>query len=409
MPVNVIQTPQKACEIVYGRSSSTAAAVRQCKRQLRTRDAQLLLVFCGGKHQPAHAFAALQNAFPDVPIVGGAAAGAICRDGCGYSGLEIAVMAFLDPFSTPEIFVNYDLLNGEFEAGRQLGAELASAAADNSLVVLFYDSIANTSPLRLHPASTIVAGIQASLGNKRVQLIGGGLLTNLNLTDGWIFDGAGPRKHAILALVFPVAVTAHTSVLHGCRPVSTFMQITRIEGAEVFELDGRPALTVIEDMLQLSVGREDRNGLTLAATLGQKQGDPWASFDEDAYVNRLILSGNPDTGSITLFEPDFAEGAAVQIMARDNDLMLDSVRSGVGRANDSLREGNGLFALYIDCAGRASARSGSPVEEADLVRAGLDPRIPLMGFYSGVEIASYRGRPRPLDWSGVLTVARRAP
>jgi small ligand-binding sensory domain FIST len=67
-----------------------------------------------------------------------------------------------------------------------------------------------------------------------------------------------------------------------------------------------------------------------------------------------------------------------------------------------------LLGLYIDCAGRASARSGSSVEEAELVVQGLDPSVPLMGFYSGVEVAPFADLPsRPLDWTGVLTVLRR--
>ena len=67
-----------------------------------------------------------------------------------------------------------------------------------------------------------------------------------------------------------------------------------------------------------------------------------------------------------------------------------------------------LLGIYIDCAGRGSARSGAPVEEAELVQRGLHAAVPLLGFYSGVEIAPFAGgRSRPLDWTGVLTVLRR--
>ena len=68
-----------------------------------------------------------------------------------------------------------------------------------------------------------------------------------------------------------------------------------------------------------------------------------------------------------------------------------------------------FLALYIDCAGRASARSGAPIEEAELVIQGFDPAVPLAGFYSGVEIAPFGGYSRPLDWTGVLAVLERCP
>ena len=63
--------------------------------------------------------------------------------------------------------------------------------------------------------------------------------------------------------------------------------------------------------------------------------------------------------------------------------------------------------LYIDCAGRVGALSGSSEEEADIVREGIDPAVPFIGFYSGVEIAPFRGGARAFDWTGVIAVIRR--
>jgi small ligand-binding sensory domain FIST len=149
------------------------------------------------------------------------------------------------------------------------------------------------------------------------------------------------------------------------------------------------------------------------ATIGEKLGDPYAPFDENAYVNRLILSADPVAGSITLFEPDFRPGARVQVMSRDNALMLDSAHRGAAALFERTvaRPPSGgpepLLALYIDCAGRASLRSGAAVEEAELVLAQAPATVPFIGFYSGVEVAPFAGDSRPLDWTGVLTVLRR--
>ena len=367
----------------------------------------MLLVFAGGKHDSVSVLSAFRDEFPGISIVGGSAAGAIAHDGFGYSGLEIGALAITDARILPNVIVSRDLLAGEYEAGVELGRELRREAPDDGLVLMFFDSIANASPLRLHPASAIVDGVQDGLASKRVNLVGGGMLTDLNLGGGWVLDGSQVRKHAVLALVFPRRVTATTEVLHGCRPVSTFMEITRIDGSVVHELDGRPALPMLEDMLGLRVAGRTTDELSLVATLGSKQGDPFAPFNENAYVNRLILGGDRATGAITLFEPDFKQGTRVQVMSRDNELMLQSVRDGVERANSIIRGEDSLFSLYVDCAGRASARTGAVVEEADLVRQHIDQTAPFIGFYSGVEIAPFHGRARALDWTGVLTVVRR--
>ena len=64
-----------------------------------------------------------------------------------------------------------------------------------------------------------------------------------------------------------------------------------------------------------------------------------------------------------------------------------------------------FFALYIDCAGRASAICGSDGEEAIEVQKALTARgVPLLGMYSGVEIAKVGGHVQALDWTGVLCV-----
>ncbi|MCB4824523.1 FIST signal transduction protein [Roseicella aerolata] len=394
--------------VSYAKHSDPAVAVRLCAAGLAQAAPQLLLAFCGGKHDPLAARAALREVFGPVPVFGGSAAGAIGRAGFGYSGFELGLIAFHDPAVTPQAVVTRDLLRDEHAAGAGLGAEVAGIAGEGDVVLLLFDSVAVTAPLRLHPASAIVDGFHAGFGARPLCLLGGGLLTDMNLSGGWVFDGEAVVKHAAVALVFPPALQAETAVMHGCRPVSAFMEITRIEGAEVYELDGRPALTVIERMLGLPLGGAKGHELTLCATLGEKQGDPFAPYDENAYVNRLILRANPETGSVTLFEKDFARGTRVQIMSRDNSLMLDSVRRGVQEINRVVAGTAPLLGLYIDCAGRGSARSGAPVEEAALVRDGLDPAVPFLGFYSGVEVAPFaQGRSRPLDWTGVLTVLRR--
>jgi len=395
--------------VAYARHFNPVAAVTQCVSALGDVKPLMLLVFCGGKHDPQPVLGALRASFGDVPLVGGSAAGAIWNHGCGYSGLEVGIAAFLHDSVVPEIRLTTDLDRDEVAAGKALGCSVAATAAENAVVLLFFDSVARNPPLRLHFASSIVEGFQEGLGSHPVTLIGGGLLTDLNLSDGWVFDGAGIRKHAAIALVFPPRVHAETVVLHGCRPVSTFMEITRIEGAEVFELDGQPALAAIKEKLPHLELTEENSNLSLIATLGEKQGDPFAPYDENAYVNRLILNYDRTRGSVTLFEPDFRRGTRVQIMSRDNSLMLDSARNGVKVINDAARARDCLMGLYIDCAGRASARSGAPVEEADLVRQGFEPSVPLLGFYSGVEVAPFQGYSRPLDWTGVLTVLRRRP
>lgn len=396
--------------VAYGKSSDPATAVRQATAALGDISPQMLMAYVGGKLDPHAVREALIARYGPVTVVGGSAAGAISRQGFGISGFELGLIAFVNPATTPRLVTNHDLQADERAAGLALGTAVRQGASTNAVALLLFDSVASTLPPRLHHASSIVAGFNEGIGNAPIYLLGGGLLTDMNMSGAWVFDGQGVSKHAALAVVFPSGIIAETVILHGCRPVSAFMEITRIDAATVYELDGEPALHVIERMLGLPIGQSRGHELSLVATLGQKRGDPYAPYNENAYVNRLILRANPESGSITLFEPDFALGAQVQIMSRDNALMLESVRRGVAALNLAVSGNNNLLALYIDCAGRASARSGAAVEEAEIVLQTLDPGVPFMGFYSGVEIAPFDGeRSLPLDWTGVLSVLSHAP
>lgn len=392
----------------YACDPSVETALGTIKQQLDGLVPDLVLLFIAGKHDPEQTLAILKEIFPAAQIVGGSAAGVISTKGSGYTGFEVGLIAFKGEDVLPQIFRTHDLLIDEHDAGYALGQMVQQYAPDDSLVFLMFDSIAQAAPLRLHPASKILDGFQSSLSGRRLHLIGGGTLTDINLSDGWLLDEGKVQRHTALALIFPPSIKAETVILHGCRPVSSFIEITRIEGAEVLELNGEPALTVVERMLGLTLGTISGRELSLVATLGQKFGDPFAPYDEKNYVNRLILFADPVRKSITLFEPDFALGDYVQIMSRDNMLMLESVETGIAELKDKIADLNCLLGLYVDCAGRASVMSGADTEEAELVATHLAPNFPFMGFYSGVEIAPLeQNNSRPLDWTGVITILHR--
>lgn len=393
---------------VFGRGSTPKDAVQRCDDAMRQQTLAmptLLLVFVGGKHNPAAILATLTQYFPGVPVVGGSAAGVIGATEFGYSGLEVGIVAFFNEATTPRVYTTHALEESDYDGGRMLGTAARREHNDSSLVLLLYDSVRSFEPRQLHIAGSVLDGFQSGW-REDDSVVGGGLLTDLNLTDSWMLLDGAVRRHAAAALVFPPCVTAATVVLRACRPVSTYMTITRIQGAEVFELDNRPALEVIEARIGQPLidpaGHPNR-----IMTLGEKQDDPWEDGSPDDYVNRLILTGNRDNGSITLFEPDFAEGTMVQLMQNDNDLMLTAAHDGAVAAMDADADtGEAILRLYIDCAGRASVMSGAEDEEAGVVTKALIDRVPFLGFYSGVEIAPIRRRSQPLDWTGVLTTLR---
>src|SRR5438105_11970988 len=94
----------------FGKSPSVQSAVRQCVAELGRISPEMLIVFCGGKHDPEAALAAFASAYGPVPIVGGSAAGVIGERALGFSGFEVGALAIFNPAITPRVIVNHDLL-----------------------------------------------------------------------------------------------------------------------------------------------------------------------------------------------------------------------------------------------------------------------------------------------------------
>jgi small ligand-binding sensory domain FIST len=101
-----------------------------------------------------------------------------------------------------------------------------------------------------------------------------------------------------------------------------------------------------------------------------------------------------------MFEPDMVEGTEFQIMFRS--LNLDYMPPRIEGAFERLGGREPVLALYINCAGRAAGYGGVDIEDAIVVQDTVADRVPVLGIYTGVEIAAIMGRPRGLDWTGVF-------
>ena len=111
-----------------------------------------------------------------------------------------------------------------------------------------------------------------------------------------------------------------------------------------------------------------------------------------------------------MFEPDLETGNKIQFMLRDSEEMIRSARHNTEKlmAQILADKKQPVFGLYIDCAGRTADFSDTLTEEAsEVVEIMNYHKTPLLGFYSGVEVAPMLGMSRGLDWTGVLTVLAR--
>jgi hypothetical protein len=357
------------------------------------------LIFCSGKHNPHEFMEGIRSVLGDTPNVGGSAPGIITHDFLAYEGFEAGVTIFSSDNISFKSYREPDINLGERKAGAALGKQIKEGADDlDHSLLLFYDSSKQSDPPMLNFATWLCEGIDEHLP-KHITCAGAGLLADMQLSTTYQFHNGEVLTQTAVAVLIGGKCSVHTTIMHGCRPSSSYLTITKTQGPVVSEIDNKPALEVIDGLLGQNHGIKWKD-FPLFVTLGVNKGDKFEVFNERNYANRLTLAIDEPGKSLIMFEPDLKNGDEVQLMRRSVD--LDYIESGIADLRTKVNGSKPVFSFYINCAGRCKPYSGGDFEDAEEVQRIIGPSVPLMGFYSGVEIAKVGDKMRPLDWTGVL-------
>jgi len=279
----------------------------------------------------------------------------------------------------------------------------------DKVLFMFYDSVkippTETTPPVMNASPPLIKGLEETL-KSNIPIVGAGLVGDFDFSPTNQFCGSYVEKQSVVGALLAGDIELYSRIMHGCTPKDgIYHTITRVEGPIIYEVDGKPIVEMIDNIYASPDWRKQTPVKRL--TIGVNIGDKYADFKEDEYINRLIAGVLPDDNGIVIFEPDLEEGTEIQFMLRDTNKMIESAkRNAIGLIEQIKADGRKPgFGLYIDCAGRTAAFSDTLTEEAAEVQQVFNKyNIPLLGFYSGVEIAPLLGKSRGLDWTGVLLV-----
>lgn len=327
----------------------------------------LILVYCAPETVSyAPPFNELRKAFPNSQIMGCSTAGEICEGELHDESIVACVIKFehtlLRSISSPVS------LEGSYEAGRTLGAQLA--ADDLRAVIVLCDGH-DSSPSALVQAlnDTLPQGV----------IVTGGLAGNgFTFMATYTFLNSSPTESMVCAVgLYGDQLGVGFGSMGGWDKFGHERTITRSSGNVLYDLDGKPALDVYRDYVgeKLSSLREGTLLFPLAVRPITGKCKP---------TIRTILSIDEEAKSMR-FGGDVPQGDLAQLMYANFDRLVQGAALAATEAKGDREEP--VLAIAVSCACRRLVLTDRTEDEIEATLEALPPGSHLVGFYSYGEIS----------------------
>jgi hypothetical protein len=385
-------------DVVLALKAAATEAREQCP------NAVMVLAFVTHSHpgeRLGEVAAALQEIFPGVPTAGGEVNGLTYEeercDAVFANRRAVAVVAFGGEGIEGSIALTTKL-DSPREGGSDLAREVLASLEQAPVGGIFLGAGIS----RLPPVDQqVLDGIRDVTPRLRVTGTGlcGGLQMDGSYEPGRAFLGTEVVPQGIVLAVLGGDVRLGFSAANGMQPAGPGAFVTKIEGPEILELNGRPAKDVVLDLLAGTDNTETREmfarnpqvmsierGVTLAAP------DPEGDFYWCHFAGRFTERG----GVFDVFSPKLGMGLAV--------VRIDpsSCLAAVGAAADMLRQDAGVDEFEITLAFSCSLRGFTLGPEIAREDGEFTQRVKTrrhLGIAANGEVGCYRhGRPMFTGW-----------
>jgi hypothetical protein len=350
---------------------AATALIQQCRQQLSGQVPVAGLLFAGIGYEHGLILAAIQDAWPDLPLIGCTTDGEFSTVQ-GYSNDSVVLSLFWGPGLEAKVGLGRNLSEGIEEATEQAIAQARGARTDSPAICL-------TTPESMTANCTdIVEKLQAVLGNS-CPVIGGVSGDHREFGTTYQFVGTEVVSDSLPVLLLWGDLQISCGVASGWKPIGSTYIVTHSEGNVVYTINDRPVLEVFADYW----GKAEDLGL-----LGEF---PLAVFpdpdNQDNFYLRAVFSTDSEAGSAT-FAATVPNGATVRMTNVLRAGILDGSMEAMNRASANFRGGQPTGALVFSCAARKWLLGTSVGKEVSALITALDnDKIPLAGFYAFGEIA----------------------
>lgn len=332
----------------------------------------VVFVFTSPKYDMPALLAGVRSITGDARLIGATGSGEIV--GASYMGFGggVGVLA-LSAGSYRFGVASESYVRGRLDL---VGQSIARASRDQAgpspyaAVVLMADCLAGD-------LQQLFQGVYRVTGPK-VPIVGGAAGDELKFVRTLVFQDDQVVEQGAVALWIASERPIEVITRHGWEPIGVPLLVTRAEGIDIIELDGRPAAAVYEEQLDLAPGElsaENFWGTSVHHPLGLLQSD-------GSSIIRVARSKGVD-GRLRIQGCVPPAGSAVQVMASTSDKLLDIIDDFGGLVRNHPEAG---ALLSFSCAARAMLLGSRIAEEPQRLQIAAGA-IPSFGIYCCGEFA----------------------
>jgi hypothetical protein len=322
---------------------------------------------------------AVREATGGAPLCGCSAEGTISGEDADESNYSVVVMAI----SSAELRWRNGLATGLSTDSRAAGRLIAQSLSS--------DVYAEAVGLFVFPDGTKVnfddffAGLEANLPSDRfLPLWGGGAGDNLALVQSYQYcDDEIVSDGVAYALLSGEAHPA-SAIGIGYLPIGGERKVTRSEGNVIYEIDGKPALEMLQEYLPDRDLAENWRRYAHSCVLCLRA--PSYMKDEE-YVVRTILSLDATDGSATV-QTEVPEGSSIWMTSKDQEKFTTGLDRMAEQIKQELGGNQPKAVLHFDCVSRGKLmfRDQEKLQLLRQFRQAVGPEAPWAGFYTFGEI-----------------------
>lgn len=276
--------------------------------------------------------------------------------------------------------------DGAREAGAALARELKSAAPDMRAMMIFPDVLTGN-------GADVVRGIQDELG-EHFPIMGGAAGDDFEFKQTYEYLGDEVHSGAVVGAGLSGNFVIGAGVRHGWMPIGVPMKVTRSNGATVYTIDDKPAISIYEDYFGESAGemrREPLAKLAITYPLGLKVPEL------DEYLIRDPVTVGED-GSITC-AAEIPEGSEVRLMIGSRERAVEAAQQAARKfmADFEAAGTKPDLVLVFNCIAREKLFGQKAHDEIHAVQEIIGPNVPMLGFYTYGEQAPIGGETRDTE------------